>query len=72
MIQPEFCVANFNMWDSTYSKIEQEKNWKIRLDCRDGDKITCIGNCFVSSDIAGVQLWVSAWWPFMSYFLGTL
>lgn len=28
MIQPEFCIANFNIWDSTYSKIEQEKKLK--------------------------------------------
>lgn len=57
MIQLEFPEANEILLILELSK---EKHWTIRLDCRDGNKITCRGNCSVSYDIAGEQLWVSA------------
>lgn len=72
MSQLDFCGANIIIWESTYSRIGQEKTWTIRLDFRDGDKITCGGNCSVGYNIAEVKLWVSAWWPFVSRFLGTM
>ena len=32
-------------------------------------KIACRGNCSVGYDVAGKQLWVSAWWPLYHIFL---
>lgn len=45
-------------------ELSKEKNWTIRPDCRDGDKIACRKNCSIGYDVAGQQLWVSPWWNF--------
>lgn len=50
-------------------ELSKEKDWTIRFDCRDGDKIACRGNCSVGYDVAGEQLWVSAWCPLYHFSL---